>query len=221
MTRKRLPKAITRADVERHEADADEVTIEEPTPRPPRRMPARHRAEQAKQAAPSISDEAAESTDKPKTTPVTGELMPPEVGRNPLRKEGRRRAAEKIVDRYKVYAALGGLIPMPAINLAGLTAINVRMVKALGDLYDLTFESNQTRSIIMGLIGGSVPTGLGFATASVVGLVLPAGAFVGLAASSASAAVMTRGIGLIFIEYFENGGMPPAAKPSARAQNES
>jgi uncharacterized protein (DUF697 family) len=217
MTRKRLPKAITRAVAERHEADADEVTSEKPVPKPARRKPARRRAEQAKQAATSTNDAATESADKTEPRPVTGELMPPEAGRNAPRNEQRCRAAEKIVDRYKVYAALGGLVPMPAISLAGLTAINMRMVKALCDLYELPFESNQTRSIIIGLIGGCVPTGLGFATASVVGLVLPAGAFIGLVASAASAAVMTRGIGLIFIEYFENGAMPPTARPSAPA----
>jgi hypothetical protein len=161
MTRKRLPKAITRAVAERHEADADEVISEEPAPKAARREPARRRAEQANHVAASTNDAATESADKTKLTPVTGELMPPDAGRNAPRNEDRRRAAEKIVDRYKVYAALGGLVPMPAINLAGLTAINMRMVKALCDLYELPFESNQTRSIIMGLIGGSVPTGLG------------------------------------------------------------
>ncbi len=221
MTRKQLPKAITRAVAERREAevDADEVTSEEPAPKPARRKSARRRAKQANEAAAPTNDAAAESAGKTEPTPVTGELLPSDTGRNAPRNEERRRAAEKIVDRYKVYAVLGGLVPMLAVNLAGLTAINMRMVKALCDLYELPFASNQTRSIIMGLVGGSVPTGLGFATASVVGLLLPAGAFIGLAVSSASAAAMTRGIGLIFIEYFENGAMPPAT-PSAPAQNE-
>jgi uncharacterized protein (DUF697 family) len=222
MTRKRLPKAITRTVAEqRHEADADEVMSEELAPKPPRRQPTPRRAAQAKQAAAPSKEAAAEAGEKAEPKTVTGELLPPsEAGPNAPRNEERRGAAEKIVDRYKVYAALGGLIPMPAINLAGLTAINLRMVKALCDLYELPFESNQTRSIIMGLIGGSVPTGLGFATASLVGLVLPAGAFVGLAAASASAAAMTRGIGLVFIDYFENGATPPAATPSPPAQRE-
>jgi uncharacterized protein (DUF697 family) len=226
MTRKRLPKAITRTVAERHEADADEVTSEELSPKPPRRQPAPRRTAQAKQAAASSNDAlgndaANEAAGKTEPRTATGELLPPpEAGPTVPRNEERRRAAEKIVDRYKVYAALGGLVPMPVINLAGLTAVNMRMVKALCDLYELPFESNQTRAIIMGLIGGSVPTGLGFATASLVGLVLPAGAFVGLAAASASAIAMTRGIGLVFVEYFEQGAMPPAATPSAPAQHE-
>jgi hypothetical protein len=31
---------------------------------------------------------------------------------------------------------------------------------------------------------------------------------------------MTRGIGLVFVEYFAQGAMPPAATPSAPAQHE-
>jgi uncharacterized protein (DUF697 family) len=222
MTRRQLPKAITRAVAERHEAevDADEVTSEEHAPKPVPRNPARRRAEQAIEGAAPANDAAAESDGKTEPTSVTGELLAPDAGRIAPRNEERRRAAEKVVGRYKVYAALGGLFPMPAINVAGLTAINMRMVKALCDRYELPFEGNQTRSMIMGLIGGSVPTGLGFAAASVVGLVLPAGAFVGLAASSASAAAMTRAIGLMFIDYFENGAMPPATRPSAPVRNE-
>lgn len=218
MTRKQLPKSITRPVAGRHEADADEVTSDEPAPEPAREMPVRRRSDAVKQSAASPNDAAVESADKNEPTPLTGELMPPE--RNAPRNEERRRAAEKIVDRYKVYAALGGLVPMAAINLAGLTAINMRMVKALCDLYERPFQSGQTRSVIISLVGGSVPTGIGVATASLVGLVLPAGAFVGLAAAAASAATMTRGIGLVFIEHFENASGPPAATPSAPAQNE-
>ena len=219
MTRKRLPKAITRPVAERHEADADEATAEEPAPKPVRQVSARRRVEAAERTAASTPDAPAETGDKAEPAPLTGELMPPEPDRDAPRNEERRRAAQKIVDRYKVYAALGGLFPMPAINVAGLTAINMRMVKALCDLYGRAFQSGQARAIIVSLVGGSVPTGIGVATASLMALMMPAGAVIGLAAASASAAAMTRGIGLVFIEHFENGGEPPAAAPSAAAQN--
>jgi uncharacterized protein (DUF697 family) len=224
MTRKQLPKAITRATAERHEADADEIVGEEPAPKPRRRAPARRPADQAEQAAESKSDATVESApEKTEPMPLTGEVLPPEASRGRSASQGkeRRGAAEKIVDRYRIYAGLGGLVPMPAINVAGVTAINLRMIKALCDVYELPFDKNQTRSIIMGVIGGSVPTGIGIATASLVGLILPAGAFVGLAASAASAAAVTRGIGLLFIEYFENGAMPEVAPKSAPAQEKS
>lgn len=215
MTRKRLPRAITRTVAERHETGADEVISEEHKPRPVRRRAAKPVPVEETTAAPAAIHRASVEPERAsEPTPLTGELIPPASGSEP-HKDERRVRAEKIIDRYRLYAALGGLFPMPAVNVAGLTAINMRMVKALSDLYELPFEANQTRSMIMGLIGGSVPTGLGFATASVVGLVVPAGAFVGLAVSSVTAAGLTRNIGLVFIESFEDGTMPTATTQDA------
>jgi uncharacterized protein (DUF697 family) len=152
---------------------------------------------------------------------VTGSAPSPEILSAPLaeaspsdesrhaepQKTQRRAQAEKIVDRHKVYAAMGGLFPVPIINIAGLTAINARMVKALSKLYGVPFERDRTRSIIMGLLGGAVPSGLAIATTSTLAFIIPASGIVGLAASSLSAAALTRGLGLVFVEHFESGAV--------------
>jgi len=100
---------------------------------------------------------------------------------------------------------VGGLFPLPVVNIAGVTAINMRMVKQLSDLYGVPFERDRTRSMIIGLMGGAVPTGLGAATASTLVFVVPGSALFGLAVSAISAGALTRGIGLVFLEHFENG----------------
>lgn len=130
----------------------------------------------------------------------------------------RRRAyARRIVERHKMYAAMGGLFPLAVVNVAGVTAVIMRMLKALSDLYQVPFERERTRSIIIGLMGGAVPTGLGAAAASTLVFAVPGAGFVGLAVSSVSAAAFTRGIGLVFVEQFEKGTMPldgTAAEPA-------
>ena len=113
--------------------------------------------------------------------------------------------ARKIVDRHRNYAAMGGLVPLPVANIAGVTAINLRMVKQLSDLYQVPFSRDRTRSFIVGLVGGAVPTGLGTATSSTLMWVVPGGLLVGLGVSAVSAAALTRGIGLVFVESFESG----------------
>ncbi len=55
----------------------------------------------------------------------------------------RLREAFKIVERHKFYAGLGGLFPIPAMNVAGVTAINLRMVKRLSDLYESAVRARQ------------------------------------------------------------------------------
>jgi len=120
----------------------------------------------------------------------------------------RRARARSIVERHKTFAAIGGLFPLPIVNVASVTAVILRMVKQLSDLYGVPFERDRTRSLIVGLVGGAVPTGLGTATASTLAFVLPAHALVGLGVSAISAGALTRGIGLVFLDHFESTSMP-------------
>jgi uncharacterized protein (DUF697 family) len=116
----------------------------------------------------------------------------------------RRTLARKIVDRHRNYAVLGGLVPLPVANIASVTAVNLRMVKQLSELYGAPFQRDRTRSFIVGLIGGAVPTGVGAAASSTLMWIVPGGLLWGLGASALTAGALTRCIGLVFIESFES-----------------
>jgi uncharacterized protein (DUF697 family) len=195
MTRKPLPKAITRPIANLQEIAAEFVADEQG--RVPRQVaePAPFDAVEP-EPAPAFSAQPSRQ-DLPGATP-----MPPD----PLAAR-RLAAARKIVERYKMYAAVGGLFPLPIVNIAGVAAINMRMVKALSDLYQAPFQRDRTRAMIIGLMGGAVPTGLGAATASTLTFVIPGGALVGLGVSAITAGALTRGIGLVFVDSFESGAM--------------
>ena len=186
MTRKRLPKAIRRPQVMPAGAATDE---EAPGPR----------------SAVSHDTAGAESALSMSSLPIANDPLPAASIHAQSRAVKRRSEARKIVERYKFYAAAGGLVPLPVVSIAGLTAVIMRMVKRLSDLYEVPFERDRTRSIIVGLTGGAVPTGLGAATASTLGFVVPGAVFAGLAVSSITAAAFTRGVGLVFVEHFEDG----------------
>jgi uncharacterized protein (DUF697 family) len=113
--------------------------------------------------------------------------------------------AQAIVERHATYSAAGGLIPLPIINIASVTAIILRMVKMLSNLYGIPFEHDRARALVVGLVGGATPTGLATATASTLYFVMPASALIGLAVSSVTAVACTRSIGRIFVEHFERG----------------
>jgi uncharacterized protein (DUF697 family) len=197
MTRKPLPKAITRPIANLREIAADFVADEQG--RVPRR---------------AASFDAVEPEPAPEIAPPpTKAVSPKPIGKyfhpaastlsHPLAAK-RRAAARKIVERHRMYAAMGGLFPLPVVNIAGITAINLRMVKALSDLYGVPFQRDRTRSLIVGLVGGAVPTGLGTATASTLTFIVPGGLLFGLAVSAITAGALTRGIGLVFVESFED-----------------
>jgi uncharacterized protein (DUF697 family) len=121
----------------------------------------------------------------------------------------RRVLARRIVGRNSTLAAITGLAPLPIVSIAGIAAIIIRMVKKLCRLYQLPYESDRTRSMIIGVLAGAAPTGLGAATNSTIGLLItPGPAFVGLAVSGFTAGALTRAIGEVFIESFERDAMP-------------
>ena len=167
----------------------------------------RRRQPEAEAAAPPGSARADAQAEAPSTSATSSSadvLAPASAPHAEADVERRRAGARKVVERYKMYAAMGGLLPLPIVSIAGVTAINLKMVKALSDLYEVPFERDRSRSIIVGLMGGAVPAGFATATASTLVFIIPGSAFVGLAVSSVTAAACTRGIGMVFIDHFEN-----------------
>jgi uncharacterized protein (DUF697 family) len=117
----------------------------------------------------------------------------------------RRAQARAIVERHAAYAAVGGIIPLPIANVASITAVIVRMVKMLSDLYAVPFERDRARAIVIGMMGGAMPTGLAAVTTSTLFYIIPGSALIGLAVSSIAGAACTRGVGRVFVEHFESG----------------
>ena len=125
-----------------------------------------------------------------------------------------RAMATRIVERHANFSAIGGVIPLPIVNIASVSAIILRMLKRLSQHYGVPFERDRARMVVIGLTGGCMPTGLAAATASTLSFVVPGANLFGLAVCSVTASTCTRGIGRLFIELFESGAtwrdLPPA-----------
>jgi uncharacterized protein (DUF697 family) len=189
MTRKQLPKAIRAASLNLVQTVADVVADDKATTAHPLRS---HQANESERAQ-------AVSSAVPANDAFVSERL------SHFQKLGARRRvlADRIVESHGTYAALGGLAPLPGVNIAGVAAVVMRMLRQLSQLYQVQFEHERTRPLIIAILGGAAPTGLGLATASTIGLVAPAPAFLGLAVSALTAAAVTRAIGQVFIESFE------------------
>lgn len=120
----------------------------------------------------------------------------------------RRRKAVAIVERYANWSAIGGAIPMPLVNATAITALLVRMVKSLSTLYDVPFERTRTRTIIIALMGGALPTGFSTIATSTLTYFVPGLNLFGLAVSSVTSGAFARSIGQLYIEHFEIGSAP-------------
>jgi uncharacterized protein (DUF697 family) len=197
MKRKPLPKAITRSIASLRELTAGFAADEQG------RVPRRATVFDAVEPEPAPKNSIARVGAATALHQVDRNALSARPDRpDPLAAQ-RRALAQKIVDRHRNCAALGGLVPLPAVNIASITAVNVRMVKQLSELYGAPFQRDRTRSFIVGLIGGAVPAGAGVAASSTLMWIVPGGLLWGLGVSAITAGALTHGIGSVFIDSFE------------------
>ena len=192
MKRKPLPKAITRSIANLRGIAAGFARDEQG--RVPRHLTAFDAVEPEPHSMPDISIKPTRQ-DAP-AHPSKSRVADPLAAR-------RRALARRIVERHRNYAAVGGLVPLPAANIASVTAVNLRMVKQLSEVYGVPFQRDRTRSLIIALIAGAAPTGAGLAAASTLMWIVPGGLIWGLGASAITAGALTRGIGMVFVDGFE------------------
>jgi len=115
--------------------------------------------------------------------------------------------AERIIRENMLWAAGGGLIPVPIIDMIAITAVELKMLKELSALYEVPFREDQAKSILVSLLAGLGAPALGSAiTVSVVKLVPILGALSGFIAVPGAAAAFTYAVGKVFLQHFASGG---------------
>lgn len=154
-------------------------------------------------AAPGSPDNVIEMM--PKAEPSATSIASQPAGAADPSEAPRRRKAVAIVERHANFSAVGGAIPIPLANAAAITALMVRMVRSLSKLYGVPFERNRTRSVVIALMGGALPTGFATIATTTITYFIPGLNLVGLAVSSVTSGAYARSIGQLYIEHFENG----------------
>ncbi len=110
--------------------------------------------------------------------------------------------ASKIVRTHMLISVASGVLPMPIVDIAILTGIQLRMVRQLAELYEVEFPEQRTKSIIGSLVGVSTVATAG----NVLGMLIPgAKALLGLG-KLATGPATSYALGQVFIKHFESGG---------------
>lgn len=107
---------------------------------------------------------------------------------------------------YTMGAVAVAFVPAPLIDLAALTAIQLKMVHSISAIYDVPFSKNLVKSIIGSIVGGSAAVSLAMPLASLVKLIPVLGMTAGMISTATMGAAATYAIGKIFAQHFESGG---------------
>jgi uncharacterized protein (DUF697 family) len=119
----------------------------------------------------------------------------------------REMSALNLVNRYSLYSAGVGLIPVPVVDMAGVAAIQVKMLIELSKHYEVPFSENRIKSIVAALLGGIAPASMAAGGLGQLFRSLPiVGQAFGFLTVSLFATAATWAVGRVFIQHFESGG---------------
>lgn len=111
------------------------------------------------------------------------------------------------IKKYVYASVAAGFLPVPFLDLAAVTGIQLKMIHSISKNYKLTFSKEISKAAIASLIGGLSTHSLATrGVASLIKLVPVVGHVAGAVAVSTVAGASTYAVGKIFIKHFESGG---------------
>ena len=113
---------------------------------------------------------------------------------------------ELIINKHVIAASGVGLVPVPLIDLVGVGAIQLRMIRKLADAYGVDHSDSRVRSVLMALVGGSIPAFGALPLFSLAQSLPVVGWTVGASAASILSGASTYAVGHIMRRHFEAGG---------------
>lgn len=166
---------------------------------------ARKTAAKPKARAEKAPTTAEQFIDNAEPAPEPARLPPPEPRKAPA--PGREARALATVRSHVPWAAGAGIVPMPGIDLALISAVQMRMLARLCEEYGVPFRQELAKSTIATLLSSLLQYAVsGNLAAAALRFIPIAGPLVGFAVMPAFAAAATFALGKVFITHLESGG---------------
>ena len=110
--------------------------------------------------------------------------------------------AQQAIKRHMAAGAIAGILPLPWIGFAALTAVQLNMLRHLASIYGISFSNEIGASAIGALVGSDLSLSLSLGIAKLLpGPSLTVAVVSGGLLGSAS----TYALGKVFIQHFESG----------------
>jgi uncharacterized protein (DUF697 family) len=115
--------------------------------------------------------------------------------------------ALKTTKKYMWISIGAGLIPIPGLDWAALSGVQLKMLASISKTYGVPFQANWGKATIASLAGFIVPhaTACGW-IASAVKSIPVVGLLAGAPAMALLGGAYTWALGNVFIQHFESGG---------------
>ena len=124
-----------------------------------------------------------------------------------LQRKIRQIIAKHIVKNYMIGAMGAGLVPVPVLDMAAVSGVQLKMLHSLSNHYGIPFLENRAKAFITALIGGIGSGTLAVGTFGMLIKALPGiGTLLGSVKMSLLSGASAYAAGMVFIQHFESGG---------------
>jgi len=114
----------------------------------------------------------------------------------------KRSEANSLINKHVLWALGGGLIPIPIVDFAAVTAIQMDMLSQLAKLYNVEYTEATGKKLVVALTGTTFAK-LG---SSFIKVIPGIGTVLGGLSMSVLSGASTYAVGQVAIEHFESGG---------------
>ena len=114
--------------------------------------------------------------------------------------------ANGIVKKYMLGSLAVGIVPIPLMDMAILSGLQLKMLHSLARLYEVAFSETLGKSLIASLLGGGISASVSSSFAGLFKVVPFIGQSAHLVSTSLFSGASTYAIGKVFIQHFESGG---------------
>ena len=116
--------------------------------------------------------------------------------------EDRIEACEPLIQKHTAAAVAIGFLPLPLLDMAALVAVQLNLIRALGEHYGHELSDDLGRSLIASLVGGIATV----SSASLLKAIPVIGTVIGGLSAPVLAGASTWALGRVFLLHFESGG---------------
>lgn len=116
--------------------------------------------------------------------------------------ENRNEKSQEIIKNHVLWAMGAGAVPLPIIDVAAVTAVQLDMLKQLCGIYEVNYLESSGKSLISAIAGST----LAKIAASFMKGIPVIGTFIGGVSMAAMSGASTYAMGQVFIRHFEGGG---------------
>jgi uncharacterized protein (DUF697 family) len=131
----------------------------------------------------------------------------PDTKLDPRKAEERLDRANEAV-QCNVYWAMGaGVLPLPVFDIIAITGVQLKMLRELSKIYEVTFTEGVAKKAVTALLVGIGGVGIGgLIGASLFKFVPFVGLSLGMASVPVVSGMLTHAVGRTFVMHFEAGG---------------